>query len=157
MSPSLVTLLSCTVTKLMGSKIHFLFLSPSNDLSRNSWMSDFTFREKKVWEMVILRKRRSSSYFVFGKTMAVTIWWRRRVLTQNLVDSRNWIERDQCMKISRDIILNHTYYTKSYCWEVVENAWNFHVFLKFVPIYFLFLLLPKGFFSFKYIKYFNQV
>ena len=137
MSPSLVTLLSCTVTKLMGSKIHFLFLSPSNDLSRNSWMSkriDFTFREKKVWEMVILRKRRSSSYFVFGKTMAVTIWWRRRVLTQNLVDSRNWIERDQCMKISRDIILNHILNHTKCCWEVVEKAWNFHVFLTFVPI-----------------------
>ena len=138
MSPSLVTLLSCTVTKLMGSKIHFLFLSPSNDLSRNSWMSkriDFTFREKKVWEMVILRKRRSSSYFVFGKTMAVTIWWRRRVLTQNLVDSRNWIERDQCMKISRDIIFKPYFFEGVYyiilckcCWKLVENAWNFHVF-----------------------------
>ena len=128
MSPSLVTLLSCTVTKLMGSKIHFLFLSPSNDLSRNSWMSkriDFTFREKKVWEMVILRKRRSSSYFVFGKTMAVTIWWRRRVLTQNLVDSTE-IESKEISAWKFHVIsfLNHTFlkvYTISYYVSAVES------------------------------------
>ena len=107
MSPSLVTLLSCTVTKLMGSKIHFLFLSPSNDLSRNSWMSkriDFTIREKSL----------RNGYFLKTKIFFLFRVWKNNgrddLMTPTCFDAKssrqhwNWIKRDQCMKISRDII-----------------------------------------------------
>ena len=136
MSPSLVTLLSCTVTKLMGSKIHFLFLSPSNDLSRNSWMSkwiDITFREKSL----------RNGYFTKTKIFFLFRVWKNNgrddLMTPTCFDAKS--SRQQKLNRKRSVHENFTWYHfKPYirtilnhtkcCWEVVENAWNFHVFFK---------------------------